>query len=485
MNYRMIFNMVGKVLKVEGILLILPTIVAALYAEQCAFALGGTAVGVFIMGFLLAKFLKPKSQLFFAKEGLVTVALAWIFVSLFGAVPFVISGEIPSFVDALFETVSGFTTTGASIIPNVEVISHGLNFWRCFTHWIGGMGVIVFVLAFSERAQDRSMYILRAEMPGPIIGKLVPRARDTAVILYLIYIVLTVFLFVMLLCGGMSVYESACHALGTAGTGGFGIKADSCGSYNAYLQWVLGVFMILFGINFNLYYLLLVRKFKSVFKSSELWTYIAIVVIFTGLISYNISGIYTNLPDAVRTAFFQVSSIMTTTGFSSVNFDLWPTLSKGLLIIVMFTGGCAGSTAGGFKISRIVIVFKKIVNDLKTTLHPRTKTVLKFEGKRLDDETVNSVCSYSIIYIFTFAVIFILLCFDSNVPQSIAFESNFTAAAACFNNVGPAFGFAGPASSYTGYSAFSKVVLMFAMLLGRLEIYPMLLSFTPTTWLKK
>ncbi len=485
MNYRMIFKMVGRVLKVEGILLLLPTIVAALYAEQCAFSLGGTAAGVFIIGFLLAKFLKPKSQLFFTKEGLVTVALAWIFASAFGALPFVLSGEVPSYIDALFETVSGFTTTGASIIPDVEAISHGLNFWRCFTHWIGGMGIIVFVLAFSERAQDRSMYVLRAEMPGPIIGKLVPRARDTAIILYLIYVVMTAVLFVMLLCGGMSVFDSACHAFGTAGTGGFGIKADSCGSYNAYLQWVLGVFMILFGINFNLYYLLLVRKFKSVLKSTELWTYIAIVLICTGLITYNISGIYTNLPDAVRNAFFQVSSIITTTGFSSVNFDLWPALSKGLLLTIMFTGGCAGSTAGGFKISRVVIVFKKIVNDLKTTLHPRTKTVLKFEGKRLDDQTVNSVCSYSIIYVFTFAVIFILLCFDTNVPQNIAIESNFSAAASCFNNVGPAFAFAGPATSYAGYSPFSKVVLTFAMLLGRLEIYPVLLSFTPTTSLKK
>lgn len=483
MNYRMIFNLLGKVLKVEGILLLLPTLVAVIYGETCVFALGGSAIGVFLLGLLLTSLIKPKSQLFFAKEGLISVALSWIFVSVFGALPFVISGEIPSFIDALFETVSGFTTTGASIIPDVEKISKGLNFWRCFTHWIGGMGVIVFVLAFSERAQDRSMYILRAEMPGPIIGKLVPRARDTAVILYLIYIVMTVVLFVMLLLGGVNVYESACHALGTAGTGGFGIKTDSCASYSPYVQWVLGVFMLLFGVNFNLYYLILVRKFKSALKSTELQVYLAIVLVSTGLITYNIYNLFGNLPDAVRASFFQVSSIITTTGFSSANFDAWPNLSKGILFILMFIGGCAGSTAGGFKVSRVVIVFKKIVNDLKTTLHPRTKTVLRFEGKRLDEQTVNSVCSYSIIYVFAFVVIFLLLCFDGNVPQSSAIESNLSAAASCFNNIGPAFRFA--SMNYAGYSPFSKVVLTLAMLLGRLEIYPVLLSLNPSTWIKK
>lgn len=485
MNYRMIFNMIGKVLKAEALLILLPAIVSALYLEQSFFAFAITAVLTFGVGFLLTKLCKPKDQLFFAKEGLITVALVWIFASLFGALPFMISGEIPSFVDAMFETVSGLTTTGASIVTNVENLSHGINFWRCFCHWIGGMGIIVFVMAITERAPDRSMFILKAEMPGPIVGKLVPRARDTAIILYVIYLVLTIVMMIFLLCGGMPLFDSACTALGTAGTGGFGIKVDSAGSYSSYSLWVIGIFMMIFGINFNLYYLILVGKIKSVLKSTELWAYVGIILASTAIISFNVYGIYGNLPETVKQAFFQVSSVITTTGYSSTDFDLWPGLSKCVLLLLMFIGGCAGSTAGGFKVSRLVIVCKKTVNDLKEVLHPRTKTVLKFEGKRLDEETIKGVSSYGLVYILVFAVIFFLLCFDSNVPDATAIESNFSAAAACFNNVGPAFAFAGPLRSYAEYSAFSKIVLTLAMLLGRLEIYPVLLTLIPTTWIKK
>lgn len=487
MNYKFIFNMIGKVLKAEGLLLLLPTLVSALYWEKAFFYLGGSAVGIYILGTLITCFCKPSSGYFFAKEGFIAVALTWVAVSAFGALPFVVSGEIPNYIDALFETVSGFTTTGASIVPNVEKLSYGMNMWRCFTHWVGGMGIIVFVIALSDRVPDQSMYVLRAEMPGPIVGKLVPRAKQTSAILYIIYIAMTVIMFIFLLCGGeMNIFEAACHSLGTAGTGGFGIKADSLGSYSAYSQWVIGVFMMLFGINFNLYYLILTGKIKSFFKSTEMWTYIAIIVCSTGLITWNIFSLFSNLPEAVRTAFVQVSSVITTTGYSSVDFDKWPTLSKAILLLLMFIGGCAGSTAGGFKVSRLVIVCKKIVNDLKKMLHPRTKTVLMFEGKRLDDDTVNGVCSYSIVYFLIIGVIFLILCFDpATATAANGIESNLSAVVSCFNNIGPAFGLAGPASSYAGYSYLSKIMLTLAMLLGRLEIYPMLLFLIPTTWLKR
>lgn len=484
MNYRFIFNMIGKVLKVEGYLLLLPTLVSALYWEKSFFALGGSSVITFLVGLLLTLISKQNSKYFFAKEGFISVALTWVTISLFGALPFMLSGEIPSFIDALFETVSGFTTTGSSIVVNVEELSHGINMWRCFTHWVGGMGIIVFVIALSDRVPDQSMYVLRAEMPGPIIGKLVPRARQTSAILYIIYIVMTVVMFIFLLCGGeMDIFEAACHSFGTAGTGGFGIKVDCVTGYGAYSQWVIAVFMMLFGINFNMYYLILVGKIKTVLKSTEMWAYIVMILVATGIITWNTFATVSALPTTVRDAFFQVTSITTTTGFFSVDFDNWPTLSKAVLFLLMFIGGCAGSTAGGFKVSRLVIVCKKIINDLKTMVHPRTKTVLKFEGKRLDDETVNAVCSYSIVYFLLIGVIFLLLCFDPNVPAARGIESNLTAVASCFNNVGPAFGFA--AANFAGYSAFSKILLILAMLLGRLEIYPMLLFLTPKTWAKR
>ena len=484
MNYRFIFNMIGKVLKVEGYLLLLPTLVSALYWEKAFFALGGSSVITFLVGLLLTLISKQNSKYFFAKEGFISVALTWVTISLFGALPFMLSGEIPSFVDALFETVSGFTTTGSSIVVNVEELSHGINMWRCFTHWVGGMGIIVFVIALSDRVPDQSMYVLRAEMPGPIIGKLVPRARQTSAILYIIYIVMTVLMFIFLLCGGeMDIFEAACHSFGTAGTGGFGIKVDCVTGYGAYSQWVIAVFMMLFGINFNMYYLILVGKIKTVLKSTEMWAYIVMILVATGIITWNTFATVSALPTTVRDAFFQVTSITTTTGFFSVDFDNWPTLSKAVLFLLMFIGGCAGSTAGGFKVSRLVIVCKKIINDLKTMVHPRTKTVLKFEGKRLDDETVNAVCSYSIVYFLLIGVIFLLLCFDPNVPAARGIESNLTAVVSCFNNVGPAFGFA--AANFAGYSAFSKILLILAMLLGRHEIYPMLLFLTPKTWAKR
>ena len=482
MNKRMVFNTVGKMLLVEAVLLLLPAFVAALYKEPCltAFLLTAGIAAVLGAGTMLLS--RTKDTVIYAKEGFVIVALTWIAASLIGALPFTLSGEIPSYVDALFETVSGFTTTGASILTDVEKMSHGLLFWRSFTHWIGGMGVLVFVMALIPSLSERSIHILRAEAPGHNVGKLVPRMRDTAKILYLIYIGLTVLEIVFLLCGGMSLFDSVVHALGTAGTGGFGIKADSIGGYSPYLQWVIAIFMLLFGINFNMYYLLLIRRFKSVFKSGELWAYAGIVAASIAIVSVDIWPHYQNFAEVLRQATFQVSSVITTTGYSTADFNLWPDTSKTLLLLLMFIGGCAGSTAGGMKVSRVVIMFKRIRSEWQRMLHPRAVKTLKFEGKKLENATVTGVCNYILLYFICLAVILILLSFD---PTAFGLETNFSAAVSCFNNIGPGLGAVGPMGSYAAYSDLSKLILSGAMLLGRLEIFPLLIFFSPSVWTKK
>ncbi|MBR7100233.1 MAG: TrkH family potassium uptake protein [Clostridia bacterium] len=486
MNYRMVFNTIGKVLRIESILLLLPTVVAMIYTEWWqAFALFITACIAFVLGMGMVFLCKPKNRFVYAKEGLVTVALAWLAVSLVGALPFVISGEIPNYIDALFETVSGFTTTGASILTDVESMSKGMLFWRSFTHWIGGMGVLVFFLAFSGKSDDRSIHILRAEMPGPIVDKVTPKARDTAIILYVIYMALTLVLLIMLLFGGMDLFESAIHAFGTAGTGGFGVKADGIASYSPYIQWVIAVFMMLFGVNFNLYYLLILGKIGSFFKSRELWVYLGIIFTATVAIGFNVFALYGNIADTVRISFFQVSSLMTSTGFATADFAQWSAMARTVLLMLMFVGACAGSTGGGFKVSRLMILIKKTVNDLKKVLHPRTSTVVKMEGKRLDEETLNGASSYLTVYVIIFLVVFLLLSLDTGVASDLAVETNLSATLACLNNIGPGLGAIGPMSSYAAYSPLSKILLSITMLLGRLEIYPLLLTLTPMTWLKK
>ena len=491
MNYRLVFNLVGKVLVLMAALLLLPLITSLIYAEyNAAIAFSITLGGALGLGLLLALVVKPKNQYMYAKEGMVITALAWIVVSLVGAVPFVISREIPNFIDALFEIVSGFTTTGASILSDVESLSHGILFWRSFSHWIGGMGVLVFILAIVNGRNDRSMHILRAEMPGPTVDKLVPKAKTTAFILYAIYIVLTLVEAIMLWCGEMNCFEAFVHAFGTAGTGGFGIRNTSIGGYSHYSQWVITAFMLLFGVNFNLYFLLLLRKFSSFFRNSELWIYIGVVVASVTVISLNIfymaDSIYTNFGDSLRDSAFQVASLMSTTGYSTVDFDRWPALSKAILFGLMLIGGCAGSTAGGFKLTRVVLLFKKIGNDLKKTLHPRTATVVKINGEKVSDETINGVSSYLAIYVLIFVAVFVILSLDSRVPAEYSsFETNLTASAAAFNNIGPGFAAIGPTCNFGFYSPVSKIVLIFAMLLGRLEIYPLLLTLSPTTWIKR
>lgn len=478
MNRKMVFYMLGQILKLEAALLGLPLLCSVIYGESEILTFLITIAVALVLGFGLTLFNKPKDKTVYAKEGFVIVALSWIMLSAVGALPFVISGAIPSYADAFFETVSGFTTTGASIVPNIEEItSKGLLFWRSFTHWIGGMGVIVLIMAIVPTDSGRSMHIMRAEMPGPVVGKLVPKVKSTAKILYLIYIFLTCLQVVLLCFGGMSLYESLIHTFGTAGTGGFSIKADSIASYSPYIQWVITIFMLVFGVNFNLYYLLLIRNFSNVFKSEELRTYIVIMLACTGLITYNVYPMYQNLSDAIRNSAFQVSSIMTTTGFATTDFNLWPTFSKALLFILMFIGACAGSTAGGLKVSRIILIFKNIKANLKHLLHSRSVEAIRFEGAKVENSTIVGTLNYFAIYFFCFTAIFLLLCFE---PFDL--ETNLSAVAACFNNIGPGLAGVGPASNFAAYSNFSKFLLSFAMLLGRLEIYPILLLFIPKIW---
>ncbi len=480
MNRRMVLFLIGQMMKIEALLMLLPFITALIYKESCATAFAITIAITFVCAFAITIFSKPSNKVIYAKDGFVIVAMTWIILSVFGALPFVISGEIPSFIDAFFETVSGFTTTGASILTNVEAMSHGLLFWRSFTHWIGGMGVLVFIMAINPNVSDRSIHIMRAEMPGPIVGKLLPRTKDTAKVLYLIYIVMTVAEIIFLLLGKMSLFEAVTHAFGTAGTGGFGVKADSIAGYSPYLQWVITIFMLLFGINFNIYFLLLVKRMVSALKSTELWTYLGIVFASVTAISINIYPIYENIGQALRHAAFQVSSIITTTGFATADFNLWPTFSKGILLILMLVGACAGSTGGGFKVSRIIILIKAIKREFTHLLHPRTVKVIRYEGKKLDEQTTHSVLTYLAIYSICLLAISLVLFIE---PFDI--ETSLSAAVACFNNIGPGLGGVGPVESYAAYSEFSKVVLSFAMLLGRLEIFPILLAFSPSTWIKK
>lgn len=480
MNRRMVLHMLGKIIMLEGVLLTLPLIVSFIYHESCALSFMITIAIALVVGPIMSALAKPRNRVMFAKEGFFIVSLAWIFMSLIGALPFFISREIPNYIDAFFEVVSGFTTTGASILTDVESMSRGLLFWRSFTHWIGGMGVLVFIMAIIPSISDRSIHIMRAEMPGPIIGKLVPRARQTAKILYLIYIGLTVAEFLFLLCGEMDCFESILHTFGTAGTGGFGMKADSIASYSSYSQWVITIFMLLFGINFNLYFLLLIGKFKPVFKSTELRLYFCVVAVATAVIAININHMYPSTGDTIRNSIFQVSSIMTTTGYTTADYNLWPSLSKAILVLLMFVGACAGSTAGGIKMSRVIILFKIAKRELKKLLHPRSVNSVTFEGKRLDNVTTTSVCAYFITYMLVTAVVLLIVSI-----QGLDFETNFTAVVACFNNIGPGLSQVGPAANFAVYNDFTTLVLSITMLLGRLEIYPILLILLPHTWTKK
>ncbi|MBQ9921287.1 MAG: TrkH family potassium uptake protein [Clostridia bacterium] len=480
MNRKLIFRVTGRLLEALAAILLLPMCVSIIYHEKSFVSFLFTAIISYAISRIMRSFCHKPDRVIYAKEGFIIVALAWLSASLIGSLPFIFSGEIPSFADAFFETVSGFTTTGASILTNVENLSHGMMFWRSFTHWIGGMGVLVFIIAFVSNVSERSIHILRAEMPGPIVGKLMPRAKDTTKILYIMYIFITAVEILMLCLGGMPLFESVIHAFGTAGTGGFGIKSDSIAGYSPYIQYVIGAFMLIFGINFNLYYLISIKRLKTALKSTELWIYIAIIAVSTVLITVNIYPLFSTLEESARASFFQVSSIMTTTGYSTADFNLWPSFSKGILFILMFIGGCAGSTAGGLKVSRAILLFKMIFKEIRHMIHPRSVAAVKFEGKDVDDHTQRSVASYFAVYMIFIAITFFIISLEP-----FDFETIVTATVACFNNVGPGFSLVGPMGSYAEFSDLSKLVLSFAMLLGRLEIFPLIIAFIPSTWTRK
>ena len=474
----MIGFVIGRILWTEAALLLLPALVALLYGEP-ALPFWGPILLLLAAGLPFRK--KPRQTALYARDGFAVVALAWVLMSAFGALPFLISGYIPNFVDAFFETVSGFTTTGATILTEVEPLSQGILFWRSFTHWIGGMGVLVFVMAVLPMTDGHGMHLLRAEMPGPSVGKLVSRMSDTAKILYGIYLAMTLVEIVLLVLGGMPLFDSCIHAFGSAGTGGFSSKNLSVGAYDsAYFDVVIGIFMLLFGVNFNLYYFLLVRRFRDVFRSEELWAYLAIVGTAVVAIALDILHMYGSFAKSLRYSFFQVSSIITTTGYATADFNLWPTFSKGILVVLMFVGACAGSTGGGIKVARIVILTKTSWGDMRKMLHPNAVTTTRFEGKSLTDKHIRSVHLFITVYLIVFTVSFLLLSLNG-----FDIVTTFTALTACINNIGPGLEVVGPMGNFAGFAWWSKLLLSFDMLVGRLEIFPMLLLFAPSIWQRR
>ncbi|WP_294724151.1 TrkH family potassium uptake protein [uncultured Gemmiger sp.] len=481
MNYKMVAFVLGRIFCIEAVLMLFPMLCAACYGEWYllpAFLL--PAVLLAVLG-LAASLRTPKNTTIFARDGLAIVALVWVLMSAFGALPFVISGEIPSFIDAFFETVSGFTTTGSTILTDVEALSHGTLFWRSFAHWVGGMGVLVLAMAVLPMTDGRAMHLMRAEVPGPTVGKISSKLSDSAKILYAIYFAMTLAEVILLCAGGMPLFDSLIHAFGTAGTGGFSNKGLSVGAYNnPYFEIVIGVFMLLFGINFNLYYFLLLRRFRDAFCSEEMLTYLGIVAFSTVTITLNILHLYDGVGTALRTAFFQVSSIITTTGYASTDFNLWPTYARTVICILTFIGACAGSTAGGLKISRIVIFFKAAKQDLNKMLHTHAVTTVRFEGKPLDEKVLRGVHNYFNIYMLLLAVSVLLISLDG-----FDLVTTFTSVLTCFNNVGPGLEVVGPMGNFAGFSAPAKLLLSFDMLAGRLELYPMLALFSPRLWQKR
>ena len=479
MNYKMMGRFMAQILSIEGIFMIPALIISLCYGEDgVAKAFGWTMLLILVICIALYLICRGAPSAFYAKEGLVCVGISWIVLSLVGCLPFYISQEIPKFVDALFEMVSGFTTTGASILPEVENLSHGILYWRSFSHWLGGMGVLVFLLAFTGgNGQGFTMHLLRAESPGPNVGKLVPKMRTTAAILYLIYVVMTVINVIFLLFGDMPLFEAVCTAFGTAGTGGFGIKNDSMGSYSPYIQNVTTVFMILFGINFSCYYLLLLRQFGSVFKDEELRVYVGVILVSIVLIVLNVRGMYPTLEETVRHSAFQVGSIITTTGYSTVDFDQWPSFSKTILLLLMVSGACAGSTGGGMKVARILLLFKGLRRNIRQMLNPRKVEVVRNNGAVVDEKILANTNAYLAAYVIILFAVFLIISLDG-----FSAGTNFSAVLCTFNNIGPGLEAVGPMCNFAGYSDLSTLVLSWAMLAGRLEIFPILVLFSKNTW---
>ncbi|MBO7254649.1 MAG: TrkH family potassium uptake protein [Clostridia bacterium] len=481
MNYKMMGRFNALFLAVEALFMIPALIVSFSFGELEAAKAFLISIGIimFVSG-ILAIVSKNAKKDFYAKEGLVCVGTSWIAMSVLGCLPFVLSGAIPNYIDALFEMVSGFTTTGASIIKDLEPIPKGVIYWRSFSHWLGGMGVLVFLLAIvpiGGQSEGYTMHLLRAESPGPDVGKLVPKMRQTAIVLYVSYIILSLINLGFLLLGKMNFFEAVCTMFGTAGTGGFGIKNDSMASYSPYIQNVTTIFMLLFGVNFSCYYLLILKQFKNVFKDEELRLYVCIVVSSIALISFNIYSLFGNAFDSLRHSAFQVASIITTTGYSTVDFNEWHSFSKTVLMILMVFGACAGSTGGGLKCARALLLMKNLIRNVSQILRPQKVKVIKVNGKAVDEKILVNTNAYFFVYIIIIVLSTLLLSLDG-----FSMMTNFSASLACFNNIGPGFEAVGPASNFSEYSIFSKIILIFDMLAGRLEIFPVLVLFSPKAW---
>ena len=481
MNYKMIWRIISMILVIEAVFLIVPLIFCIVDHEPditAAFLWSMLIILAAAALFWLAG--RHCSRGFYAREGLVCVGLGWVIMSLLGCLPFFLSKQIPNYIDALFEIVSGFTTTGSSILPEVESLSRGILYWRSFSHWVGGMGVLVFLLAVvpvNGRSDGYTMHILRAESPGPNVSKLVPRMKLTASILYLVYIVLTILNILFLLAGRMPWFDAVCTAFGTAGTGGFATRNDSIASFSPYLQNVCTVFMMLFGVNFSCYYLLLLGRIRSFFQDEELHVYFGTAAASTILIALNLRGYYPTLEETIRHAAFQVSSIMTTTGYATTNFDLWPSFSKMILLVLMVIGACAGSTGGGLKCIRVLLLFKTLRRDISAVIHPGRVQTVRMNGRPLSEKLLSSVNVYLAAYVIIATASFLLVSLDG-----FSITTNISAVLSCFNNIGPGLDQVGPVTNFGSYSAFSKLVLIFDMLAGRLEIYPLLALFLPETW---
>ena len=481
MNYKMMGRFIGKILIVEAVFMV-PAMLISLWEREFAVvrAFMWTLAAILVVVGLLMWVCRGSKNKFYAKEGLACVGLSWIVMSLLGCLPFFLSGVMPNYVDAFFEIVSGFTTTGASILPEVENIPKGILYWRSFSHWLGGMGVLVFLLAISSMGGNDNgytMHLLRAESPGPNVGKLVPKMKQTAQILYILYIALTVLDVIFLLIGGMPVFDAVCTAFGTAGTGGFGIKGDSIAGYSPYIQNVCTVFMLLFGVNFSCYYLLLLGQIKSVFKDEELRMYLGIILASILLIVWNLRGYYDTLEETVRHTAFQVASIVSSTGYATTDFDLWPGFSKAILLFLMVIGACAGSTGGGFKCGRALLVVKNMLRSVRQLIRPQRVQVVRMNGQTVDEKVLANTNTYVAAYAIIIIASFLLISVDG-----FSITTNFSAVLACFNNIGPGFEAVGPTCNFASYSIFSKLILIWDMLAGRLEIFPILILFSRTTW---
>ena len=480
MNYKMIRYIIGMILMAESAFMVLPMIVSVFYGEyNVLMPFVYSIIATFCCGYLFG-LKKPKNDLVFAKESYISVAAGWILVSVFGAMPFYLSGAIPSLVDAIFETVSGFTTTGASILERVEVLPKGILFWRAFTHWIGGMGIIMFLLILTQFSEGHSLYIMRAEVPGPTVGKIAPKSSSNALILYGIYTGLTVIEALLLIFGGMDVFDAVTTAMSTAGTGGFSVRDAGIAAYeSAYVEWVVSAFMLIFAVNFNLYYLLLLRRFKIVFKSEELRAFLAIIGIAAVVIGISCVDYYGSFEIAIRKAFFGITAVISTTGFGGVEFMNWPIICHAIILILLFTGGCAGSTAGGLKLSRVIMTFKMLRKESHRLAHPHEVTTIKFEGKIVDKETRNFIMVYMSVFFVVLSVSSIAV-----MMMGYDYETAFTGVLTCLNNVGPGLGKIGHSGYFGFFGDFEKIFLSLLMLTGRLEIFPMLILFMPSTWRK-